>query len=346
MPSKSFRDLSRRERLFRFRKLAHLALHEYGLAEAKLTLLQYGENVIYRVDPPNGSQALSKNSPYHPNRFLLRLHAWDEKAYIHSEMIWLDALVKQARLCAPAPVRMLNGDFVVKVSSVDLPNGRCVTLLRWLNGRKLNQGFRSKHMILVGKLMARLHNFSSAWQPPEEFSRPAWDWDAQLGGSHFHVSREILIDSMPKEFQQPFLIVSQQAKSVMENLGNKADAFGLIHADLYPENILFKAGQAYPIDFEDCGFGNWIWDIAVALCTWAWDENWDRFRDEFFDGYSAIRTLPNEQWKLLDLFIATQYATMLLWSSAFLIQDPQRADEYIPWRDDSGNRLLKYFDLA
>ncbi len=346
MAVKTFRDLSRRERLFRFRKLAQIALHEYGLAEAKLTLLQYGGNVIYRVDLPILSKHFSNGSPYHPNRFLLRLHAWDEMAYIHSEMIWLDALVNQAGLFVSAPVRAPNGDFVVKVSSSDLPNGRCVTLLRWLDGRKLNQGIRPKHMKSVGQLMAQLHHFTSTWQTPEEFSRPAWDWDAQLGGSHFDVKREILIDSMPQEFQQSFLIVSQQAKSTMENLGTKAAAFGLIHADLYPENILFKAGQAIPIDFEDCGFSYWIWDIAVALCTWAWGENYDRFRDAFYDGYESVRTLPPEQWKLLDLFIATQYATMLLWASAFLHQDPKRADEYIPWRDDSGNRLLRYFDMT
>lgn len=311
-----------------------------------MTLLQYGENVIYRVDPPVLTKQFSKDSPFHPNRFLLRLHAWDEIAFINSEMFWLDALVNQAGLCVPVPMRTLHGEFVIKVTSDDLPNGRCVTLLRWLNGRKLNKGIRSKHLMSIGGLMAELHNFSSAWQPPKEFTRPTWDWHAQLGGSHFHVSREILIESMPQKFQQPFMIVAQEAKTTMEKLGSGADAFGLIHADLYPENILFKAGQAYPIDFEDCGFGNWIWDIAVALCTWAWGDHWERFRDAFYHGYSAIRTLPSEQWNQLDLFVATQYATMLLWSSAFLHQDPQRSDEYIPWRDDSGNRLLRYFDLA
>jgi hypothetical protein len=46
----------------------------------------------------------------------------------------------------------------------------------------------------------------------------------------------------------------------------------------------------------------------------------------------------------LDLFIATQHATMLLWASAFLQHDPKRTDEYIPWRDDCGYKLLKYFE--
>jgi Ser/Thr protein kinase RdoA (MazF antagonist) len=129
----------------------------------------------------------------------------------------------------------------------------------------------------------------------------------------------------------------------MAGLGQGPHAYGLIHADLYPENVLFKAGQAYPIDFEDCGYGCWIWDIAVALCTWAWEEDWERMRDAFHAGYQSVLSLPNSQWALLDLFIATQYATMLIWACAFLQHDPSRADEYVPWRDDSGERMLKYF---
>jgi hypothetical protein len=62
--------------------------------------------------------------------------------------------------------------------------------------------------------------------------------------------------------QEPFQIVSTEARAVMEGLGKGADAYGMIHGDMYPENVLFKAGEVYPIDFEDCGFGHWLWDIA------------------------------------------------------------------------------------
>ena len=34
---------------------------------------------------------------------------------------------------------------------------------------------------------------------------------------------------------------------------------------MYLENVLFKRDEVRPIDFEDCGFGYWMWDIGVAL---------------------------------------------------------------------------------
>lgn len=346
MTLRPFRDLSRRARLVRFRELAKIALQAYGLQGAQLTFLQYGENVIYRVDLPGRSPRADQNSPFHPNRCLLRLHAWDNLPYINSEMIWLDALVHQAGIIVPDPIRTLDGEFVVKVASHEVPQGRCVTLLGWLDGRKMEKGIRAKHLKALGRLMAQLHNFSATWQIPEGFSRPTWDWEAQLGGSLFNVNLEELVRTITQRFQEPFEVVSRQAKQAMAELGTGSDAFGLIHADIYPENILFKAGQPYLIDFEDCGFGHWIWDIAVALCTWAWKENWGVMRDAFYNGYVEVRPLPDDQWGMLDLFIATQYATMLLWASAFLKSDPKRVDEYVPWRDDSGNRLLKYFSLS
>ena len=104
---------------------------------------------------------------------------------------------------------------------------------------------------------------------------------------------------MPPQFQEPFQNVSMEAKQVMSSLGKGPDAYGLIHADLYPENVLFKAGKAYPIDFEDCGYGYWIWDIAVALCQWAWNKDWERMRDAFREGYAQVRTLPEAQWSQL-----------------------------------------------
>lgn len=344
MEKKPFRELTRRQRLVQFRKLAELALHAYGLDEAALDFVQYNENIIYRVETLSDIKSYTIPEYYVPNRFALRIHAWTDVDKINSEMTWLEALAGEGNLPVPAPIPALDGQMVVKLKLPGREDHRCVTMLRWLRGRKLDRGIRPKHLEALGQVMARLHAFSADWQPPEGFTRPRWDWEAQLGGTMFDVSRDVLVESMPEEFRKPFESISQQVKAAMAALGEGSDAFGLIHADLYPENVLFDAGQAHPIDFEDCGYGCWMWDVAVALCTWAWGEDWERMREALYNGYSTIRTISEDQWKLLDLFVAAQYATMLLWASAFLKHDPMRADEYVPWRDESGQSLLKYFD--
>jgi len=341
---RSFRELSRRERLYRLRELAITALEAYELQGARLSFIQYFENIIYRVDLPESSNLISNTNPYDSNRYVLRIHAVDDADSIASELTWLAALNQEAGMPVPAPVMTPDGKLLTTIVTPGMPNGRVVSLMRWLDGRRFRNGLRPKHMTALGQVVAQMHTFSANWRPPTGFSRPHWNWDSQLGGSMFRHSMEEVVESIPPKFKQPFQVISKEAKQIMESMGKGPDAYGMIHADLYPENVLFKDGKALPIDFEDCGYGYWMWDIAVALCEWAWGNEWERMRDAFREGYAQIRTLPKMQWAQLDLFVATQFATMVLWSSAFLKNDPTRVAEYEPWRNKTGNQLLGYFN--
>lgn len=339
---KPFKELSRRARLHRLREVAETALDVYRLKDAELNFLQYHENIIYRVDKA-GSHARAANSPFLLNRYVLRIHAEGDADVVASELTWLSALNREAGLPVPAPVTTPEGGLVAMVATSSIPGGRAVSLMRWLDGRKIQEGLSPRHLAALGRAVAQLHEFAAKWKPPKGFTRFTWNWESQLGGSMFKHSREELVASMPRKFQEPFEVVSQKAKRAMKSLGTGADAFGLIHADLYPENVLFKDGRACPIDFEDCGYGYWMWDIAVALCKWAWNDDWEWMRDAFHAGYEQVGALPEKQWKQLDLFVATQFATMLFWASEFLKHDPMRNDVYIPWRNESGENLLRYF---
>lgn len=338
---KSFLELSRMQRLRRFKELAQASLSAYGMTGAQLKFVQYNENVIFCVNSP--SPITSVDSRFVPHRYALRIHAIDDETAVASELAWLAALDREAGLPVPAPVSTTDGGLFASIVTPAFPDGRLISMLRWLNGRKIQKGLRPAHLTAFGRVVAQLHDFSVSWETPPGFERFVWDWDSQLGGSMFERSLEELIESMPDHFREPFKSVSNDTKQAMESLGKASDVFGLIHADLYPENVLYKEGHACPIDFEDCGYGYWMWDIAVALCEWAWKEDWERMRDSFYDGYARFRTLPETQWKLLDLFVAAQFATMLLWASAFLKRDQARAAEYEPWRNESGEKLLRYF---
>jgi Ser/Thr protein kinase RdoA (MazF antagonist) len=341
---KNFRVLSRLSRLRRLRNLAKAALNAYGLDNAKLNFVQYFQNIIYRVDIPGNGKLGADTSPYFPNRYLLRIHAMGDVEAIASELTWLAALNTEAGLPVPAPIPTLDGRLFTNISTQGIPNGRVVSLMKWLDGRRYTQGLRPVQMTALGKVVAGLHTFSTRWEPPAGFSRPHWNWDSLLGGSLFNHSVEELVASMPLRAREPFQVISREAKSVMDAFGKGPEAYGLVHADLYPENILFKSGMAYPIDFEDCGFGYWIWDIAIALWKWAWGDDWERMRDAFNKGYCQIRMLPKAQWEKLDLFIAIHSATMVLWVSEFIMHDPLRVAEYEPLREENINKLLYYFE--
>jgi Ser/Thr protein kinase RdoA (MazF antagonist) len=341
---KPYNELTRLGRLRRLRRLAQVSLEAYGLIGARLTFLQYEGNVIFRVDAPGSVPIMGKKDPYIENRYLLRILTTSNTEAVASELTWLAALSLDAGLPVPEPVPTLDGKLLTTITTPGVPHGRIVSLMRWIDGRRLTKGFRPNHFRAWGRMMARLHEFAVSWKPPEGFNRPHWDWAGQLGGRDFRRPLGELVSSMPERFREPFQVVSHQAREVMEGLGKGSDAYGLIHADMYPENVLFKAGEVFPIDFEDCGYGYWMWDIGVALCYWPWTEDWYWMRDALLGGYAQVRTLSTSQLVHLDLFMAAQYATMVLWASMFIKRDPAMRPKYEEWRDREGNKLLRYFE--
>jgi Ser/Thr protein kinase RdoA (MazF antagonist) len=106
-------------------------------------------------------------------------------------------------------------------------------------------------------------------------------------------------------------------RQVMDELGQEPAAFGLIHADLClgdESNVLFHKGQAWPIDFDDCGFGYWIYDLAVVLAHWPTDPHWAAYRQALLDGYASIRALPGALSAHLDVFMAARHVSEILWA--------------------------------
>jgi Ser/Thr protein kinase RdoA (MazF antagonist) len=342
---KNYEELTRIGRLRRLRKLAEFALKEYGLSGAKLTFLHYEGNVIFRVDKLGTSPVKNENGLFLDNRYVMRVLTTSDIKGIESELMFLEAMRKE-NLPVPEPVPTLNGKLLTTVKTPSVPSGKIISLMRWMDGRRLTKGLRPVHFKSLGQMMAQLHNFSASWQAPDGFERPNWDWEGQLGGRYFRTPVEELVTSIPTKYKEPFKIVSKQAQDAMHILRTGPDAFGMIHADMYLENVLFQGGDVFPIDFEDCGFGYWVWDIAIALCQWPWTEEWHWMRDALLEGYAKFRTLPNEQLKHLDLFMATQYATMVLWATMFIKRELTMKPEHEKWRNRDGEKLLRYFELG
>ena len=341
---KPYQELTRLGRLRRLRQLAETALVEFGLANANLTFQHSEGNVIFRVDVPGPKPDINGNDFYVPNRYNLRILSTSHFEGILGELTWLGALRHEAGLPVPEPVPTLDGRWLTTITTPEVPQGKLVSLMRWVDGRHLRKGLQSHQARSWGKLVARLHQFSASWQPPAAFERPTWDWDGQLGNGVLRTPVDELVASMPSLYQEPFKIISQQVRRVMESFGKKPDAFGLIHCDMYLENLLFKGNQPRLIDFEDCGYGYWMWDLGVIFSQFPWTDEFPRLRDAFFDGYAQIRTLPENQFKFLDLFMAAQCATMVLWSTMFIQNDPALQNEYEAWRKKEGLKLLRYFN--
>ncbi|KPK89010.1 MAG: hypothetical protein AMJ88_18185 [Anaerolineae bacterium SM23_ 63] len=340
---KSYNELTRLGQLRRLRQLAEVALDAYGLTNSRLVFLHYEGNVVFRVDAQHPAVVVDKVNPYVPNRYVLRILSISDADTIRSELTWLAALRRDAGLSVPEPIPTLGWKLLIPITTPGVPHGRVVTLLRWVDGRRLIKGRCPTHVRALGRLMAELHRFAADWQPPEGFKRFHWDWDGLMGETGLGHPIDELVSSMPKQYQKPVAEVSDQVQAVMESFGKGSDAYGMIFADMYMENVLFKAEEPRAIDFEDCGFGYWMYDIGTLMSQCWWTEERERFREAFLEGHSRVLSLSESQLAHLELFVATQYAVALLWSSAFIKHDPARRAAHEKWREKEGNNLLRCF---
>jgi Ser/Thr protein kinase RdoA (MazF antagonist) len=165
----------------------------------------------------------------------------------------------------------------------------------------------------VGELMARLHAHAETWTPPADFEVLSWDADGLLGddatwGRFWEAD---LLDADGRALLTRF---RAHARIVLDELGTGPEHVGLVHGDFLPENLLLGPdGSITLLDFDDCGRGWFLFDIATALFMPSIEETYPAVRDAFVAGYRRAHPLPETDVALLPLFLALRAATYVGW---------------------------------
>lgn len=176
---KPFADLSYGGQVKRLKQVALKALLNYNLGQVSLISLDHGENTTFKVESNQFSQTLKG-----PNQwYVLRIYRPNKHniAAIHSELLWLVSLRYETDLVVPESVPTQEGFLFAIVEAAGVPEPRCCVLFRWLPGRSVRTGLNIKIMERVGRFLARLHQHSQQFVPPEGFVRPKLDEDGLLG---------------------------------------------------------------------------------------------------------------------------------------------------------------------
>ena len=322
--------LSYRAFLLRLRSLAKRALENYGLEEAKLSFINYSGNGLYQVIVPNRQT----ESTIPPGRYALRLHQPDymNTKYIFSEMEWLSAL-NEEDIDVPKPFRNLEVDWITTADvGFEVPQQRNCTLISWVEGRLLKNP-RSKHFKSLGRVIGRIHGQSMNWKKPKGFKRPHWDWEGLYGdGFDYGVPAKDAREAIPKKHQSIFNETLKLVQEASDQMGKGKSVYGLIHADLaISDNMVFRAGEARPFDFDDCGFGYWMFDLGVLLAHYILDfgTSLSGMQEILIEGYQETSPLPESNLEYLELFIAARLAQLMFFYQGGAVQHPHHRDESI-----------------
>ncbi len=316
LPSQEQSQLTASEQAERLSEIAKQALTNYGFEQASLQLISNGENTVFAVDAPNAP--IPQQNCYSPSRFALRIHRpnYLPLEAIDSELRWLQFSSQEAKLPVPQPIPTLAGKLctLIKVQGVSQP--RVCSLTRWLKGNSPLEQEESQLLQFesVGRLLGQLHYYAEHWSKPEDFTRPHWDWNGLFGNmAGYSNDGERVWELTPQPYKNLFARVSQQFQKTVALLEEDPSQFGLIHGDFWAGNLLINEQEIGVIDFADCGFGYWIYDLARFLNDFIAEPDFPLYLDKLLHGYNQIRPFPEEQLPHLNTFIAAQYAAYGLW---------------------------------
>ncbi len=125
----------------------------------------------------------------------------------------------------------------------------------------------------------------------------------------------------------------EQAESA---IGTDCGRYGLIHGDPSFGNVLFDGEILYLIDFDDFGYGYYVFDLAVGLAG-AWGKpDFEENRAALFEGYGQIRELSQAEMGAVPAAMAARAASLIFWAAA---QSSQH-----PWIEGQWQRLQEYME--
>jgi Ser/Thr protein kinase RdoA (MazF antagonist) len=298
-----FYRLPTEDQIKRIAALAGKALAQYGVPEdAPLSLLKHRENSVFAfADPTSGA------------RYVIRVHraGYQTDQSIRSELQWMDAL-RGSGVKTPEVLKGLDGEVVHTVATEAVPEPRHCDVLRWIDGVVPDESNIAQSFRTLGEIGARCHLQARHWKRPQGFYRQSWDEEGLLG-EHPIVGRFWDLEQLTDQQRDLLFTARAVLRERLRQFGKAPDRYGLIHADLMPENIIISAAGVQIIDFDDCGFGWNLYDLGTALFLYLGQEVFDTLLEAWVAGYRAVQELPDAHLAMLPAFLLLRAYYALSW---------------------------------
>jgi Ser/Thr protein kinase RdoA (MazF antagonist) len=158
----------------------------------------------------------------------------------------------------------------------------------------------------LGSIMAAIHVQSKKWTPPDFFERIEWDWNATFGegwnnyyGMHYCDLKGTLSASDIKASDTCVALMKMR----VEAYGKYSDRYGMIHSDLRAANLLRDENKITVLDFDDCGKGWFMYDIACIVGFMEHRPDLKKLIGLILEGYRKISAVSEEDEQEIETFI-------------------------------------------
>ena len=305
--------------------------------DSKVSLCNISENFTYLVEGSNQFKAI------------LRVHRenYHTEHAIECELYWKDVLKKSEIVQAPSHFIGKNGRAVQLLHSPSLENTKFLVLFEFVEGKHPDEnGDLTQHFNLLGKSAARMHIHSLGWEIPENFSRKNWDLNTIFGNNAIWGNWRDA-PQVTSNVKDVLELVESKIKQRLEIYGQDCSRFGLIHSDMRLANLIVDHQLTWIIDFDDCGFGWYLYDFAAGISFMETDTRIPKLKQVWLDGYLSERQLAQVDIDEIDTFVMLRRMALLAWigSHSESTEPKALADGFAKGTAELGSKYLNLGSL-
>ena len=202
--------------------------------------------------------------------------------------IKLLSYLSENKFPCPKPIANKNNE---KINRIKNKNAALVT---FLNGQSKNK-ITSEECFEIGKITAQLHEITKKFDINRKNNLSIENWDSIFEKT---IKQKIDLDES----------IIKKTKNYLNFLKDKWPKNlpqGIIHADLFPDNIFFTNNKVSGIiDFYFACNDFFAYEIAICINSLCFDNN-STFNmtkaKNLIDGYTSIRTLSEDEKKYLPI---------------------------------------------
>lgn len=278
------------------------ALPRWNVApEAELKLLTISENATFRATGTGrGDMVFRVHRPHY--------HSREE---IGSELAWVSALHSDGAVRTPTPIAQRDGSLIADID--DAGDIRHVVAFEFLPGHEPPEDENlSGWFHELGTIHARLHDHARRWRRPAGFVRKVWNFDTTVGPAPLWGDWRAglgLTAAGRALLERTVGVLGERLTAI----GDDPQAFGLIHADLRLANLLQDGEGLTLIDFDDCGFGWYLYDFAAAISFIETAPYIPALQAAWLEGYRTIAPVSAAEEARLSTFVMLRRILLTAW---------------------------------
>lgn len=271
----------------------------------EILLLKFSENIICELKTENDRAVIRINRPGY--------HNLEE---LENELLWITEINKKTDVHTATVYTGVDGKILHEFTS---GSGLIYTysIQAFLSGiplRKLQGKNRMEQLKQVGRIAAKLHTMEED-NPhiPDKFRRFTWDIpDTLREGARWGYF--LSVNSFAKDDRKLFEAAAEKIERRLLKYGRSSKNYGLIHADLHSENILVDGNEMSLIDFDDCGYSWYLYDLASAVSQQS--EEIGEMVHAYVEGYQEIRMLSEVDRSEIETFVLLRRLVRLGWMTS------------------------------